>query len=1097
VLRDMPGQPRHEVTAVPARDRPRRRPASLCNAVTPLDPDLGGIGTAAVETTVGDDAYPEEQPDGAAPSVVALVVAHDPGPFFEDVLAGLAAQDYPNLAVLVIDNGSAEDPTERIAAVLPGAFVRRLEQPMGFGAAANVGARMVEGAPFLLVCHDDVALAPNAVRVLVEEAFRSNAGVVAPKLVSWHRPELLVAVGMGADRFGAPSPLCERGELDQEQHDAVRDVFYAPDACMLVRADLFGALGGFDEAITFHGGDTDLSWRVHLAGARVVVAPGARARHVEAMGERRPDDRRRMQQRHRLRMILTDYRWFHTVGIVFQQAVLSVVEIVLALGRGRVRHAGDVVAAWTWNLRRVGSVRAKRRTIRQVRKVTDLEVRRLQVRGSARVTAYLRGQLRAADIEGDSIADAGLEWASEVRRTVSWPSVAAVGLVAVLFLLGSRGLISGSIPVIGEFAPLPAGPTELLRTWWSGWREVGAGFAGGAPIGFLLFGLSSVVGFGSTGLVRTVAVLGLLPVGWWGVWRVATLGTHRRGRVAALVAYAVNPLPYAAVATGSWRGLTAYAAAPWILHRLTRLGGIAPAARGPFRGEVAALGLTVGAATVLLPATPLLVAVVFVALLLAGVLGGSIAGLGRTFVGAVLGVAVGAGLHASSLATSLTLAPFTDPDLLPAGRAGGAQTVALGDLLRFDATGSGGSRVVVGLLVAALLGPAIGRAWRWGWALRGWLLVAVPLAAVAVVQGAGLDVDLPPATVLLAPAALGVAVAVATGVAGFDLDLPGYRFGWRQGASVLAAAGLALASLPMAGRVLDGRWGLPTTGFEGTLTFLDREAGDDRSRVLWLGVPEVLPVAGWPVEAGLSYATTIGFPSTGALWSGPESDGTAGIAEALRSARAGDTTRLGRALGLYGIRYVVVVERAAPAPFADEVVAPAPWLAVALGDQLDLQQVEANAAVQLYRNVAWRPIVSTVPVASDDPSDLPPVVDLSGAPLGTTGLAAAGATSYRGTVEPGIVNLAEGADVGWVLDVAGRDVPATRSFGWGTRFRVEQGGTATLEYRTPVLYRVRQTAQAAGWVLVAVIAWRATRPRRDDEPVAVPVADLDDAEMPS
>ena len=35
---------------------------------------------------------------------------------------------------------------------------------------------MVEGAAFYLLCHDDVALDPDAVHKLVEESFRSNAG---------------------------------------------------------------------------------------------------------------------------------------------------------------------------------------------------------------------------------------------------------------------------------------------------------------------------------------------------------------------------------------------------------------------------------------------------------------------------------------------------------------------------------------------------------------------------------------------------------------------------------------------------------------------------------------------------------------------------------------------------------------------------------------------------------------------------------------------------------------------------------------------------------------------------------------------------------
>ena len=51
---------------------------------------------------------------------------------------------------------------------------------------------------------------------------------------------------MAIDRFGVPHSGIEPGELDQEQHDAVRDVFFVSSTVMLVRADLFAELGGFD-----------------------------------------------------------------------------------------------------------------------------------------------------------------------------------------------------------------------------------------------------------------------------------------------------------------------------------------------------------------------------------------------------------------------------------------------------------------------------------------------------------------------------------------------------------------------------------------------------------------------------------------------------------------------------------------------------------------------------------------------------------------------------------------------------------------------------------------------------------------------------------
>ena len=94
---------------------------------------------------------------------MAVVVTTNPGAWFEECLGSLAAQDYPNLSVLVIDTASRTDPTVRVAGVLPRAFVRH-STSTGFGAAANEVLELVEGASLFLFCHDDVALDADAVR---------------------------------------------------------------------------------------------------------------------------------------------------------------------------------------------------------------------------------------------------------------------------------------------------------------------------------------------------------------------------------------------------------------------------------------------------------------------------------------------------------------------------------------------------------------------------------------------------------------------------------------------------------------------------------------------------------------------------------------------------------------------------------------------------------------------------------------------------------------------------------------------------------------------------------------------------------------------
>ena len=143
--------------------------------------------------------------------------------------------------------------SERVARVLPDAFVRHLPGRPGYAAASNEALGMVEGAAFFLLLHDDVALDPDAVHKLVEESFRSNAGVVSPKFVNWDDPSVLLHVGMSCDKTGAVVDRITEGEVDHGQHDAVRDVFVAPGGCILVRADLFAELKGFDAGDRRHG----------------------------------------------------------------------------------------------------------------------------------------------------------------------------------------------------------------------------------------------------------------------------------------------------------------------------------------------------------------------------------------------------------------------------------------------------------------------------------------------------------------------------------------------------------------------------------------------------------------------------------------------------------------------------------------------------------------------------------------------------------------------------------------------------------------------------------------------------------------------------
>jgi GT2 family glycosyltransferase len=1010
-----------------------------------------------------------------APAVVAVVVAHDPGAWFEEAIAALGAQDYPNLSILVIDAGSDEEVKPRVGRAAPGAFVRRIDDNPGFGAAANEVLDVVDGAAFFLVCHDDVALAPDVVRILVEEAYRSNAAIVGPKLVAWDHPRELLQVGEAIDHSGYAVPLVDPGELDQEQHDAVRDVFTVSSACTLVRADLFGEIGGFDEGIDYLMDDVSLCWRAHIAGARVIVAPDARVRHRQRLQERRESSWRRIQMRHRLRVVLSCNSFGGLLLALPRNVAVKRVELVYTLLVGRTRHARDLVAAWIWNLRRTDELRGARKQVRQFRRVPDAEVRRFMASGSARINQFLRGQIGRDERLG-GLAGRGRDAATTLTSGTFRVAAAVWGVVALVLVAGSRHLLTRGVPAVGELVPFTSSPVDLARTWFSGWRTAGLGADAPNPT---LLGVVSGLGFlfgGAMALLRTVLTLGCVPIGAIGAYRLARPLGSRHAQTAALLAYVANPLPYDAVAEGRWGVLAVYATAPTLVGLLARAAGVAPF--GDAEGEawgglrirttrqlVLAVGMLTAVVATVLPSAVAIVPGMALAL----AVGSALAYRGH---GSARMVAVGAG---GALVAVLVHLPWSLDYLLPGTPASaftGVQSpdrgLGLTELLRFQVGPLGGGILGWALLIAACLPLLIAQRERHAWAVRGWTLAVASWGAAWLSAKQTLPFPLPAPDVLLAPAAAGLALAAAMGVVAFEQDLPGYRFGWRQIASGIAAAAIALATLPVLGAAFDGRWDLPAGDHSRALRFLDEDNDQESFRVLWLGDPSALPLGSWELADGVAYATTDGgTPSLEDLVVGSDDGPTGLIADAVDLARTGQTARLGRLLAPMGIRYVVVAERLAPAPFASSSRSAPPGFVATLDGQLDLEPLDVPAGLTVYRNQAAFATRAAVPADSDPPIHAG-ITDAASADLSSAEPVLTDRDGYLGwkgdLPDDSQVLVAEAHSDHWKLHIDGGSATEDKPFGWATGYSVTDGGRASLHYETSPLRYLLLLVQVLVWL---------------------------------
>jgi hypothetical protein len=269
------------------------------------------------------------------------------------------------------------------------------------------------------------------------------------------------------------------------------------------------------------------------------------------------------------------------------------------------------------------------------------------------------------------------------------------------------------------------------------------------------------------------------------------------------------------------------------------------------------------------------------------------------------------------------------------------------------------------------------------------------------------------------------------------------------------------------------------------LAFLHTDAASAGPfRTVWIGDPDVLPLAGARLDDGVAYASSDhGFPTVEDRWATSSKGATQLLADALHLALRRDTSRLGRLLAPMGVRYLVV--QTASAPETGDVRPVPSAVERALAEQLDLQEVLVDPTLHVYRNVASAPIRTELRGTAVDASTQSPFfdvagdVDLTGSPPLLTDHTGYGYA--KGAVNAGsTVYLAADASSHWSLSVDGHAAPRRSAFGWANAFRIDASGVATLRYKTPITRYALLLLQVAIWVFVLRLWWRWWRAERSE-----------------
>ena len=336
----------------------------------PSGPRAGGAPEAAVD----------------APPVVAVMVVHEPGPWFDEVLDSLARQDYPNLRLLFLVAGAQPAVMTEIGQRLPGSLMRALGDNPASVPAANQALRLVRApAASSASCTTTSRSTPRA-------SASSWPRRTARTPASWG-PSWSTGTARACSSTSGSVPTASASPWRRPRRGSSTRSSTTPCAtCSACRLPACSSASTSSASWAASPGHRLLRRRPRpvLAGAplraRVLVVPAARVRHRRAPAGASSGPRR-------ARALGTSPVADVVVGtdrLPPGRPLRAPRAVHLGNGRRARERAGHEVrgmlGAWVWQLIRLPALFARRRRFQSTRQVSGAEVASLQgVRGSARL----------------------------------------------------------------------------------------------------------------------------------------------------------------------------------------------------------------------------------------------------------------------------------------------------------------------------------------------------------------------------------------------------------------------------------------------------------------------------------------------------------------------------------------------------------------------------------------------------------------------------------------------------------------------------------------------------------------------------------------
>ena len=264
-------------------------------------------------------------------------------------------------------------------------------------AKRNRGARIAKGK-YLAFFDDDVEVAPDCLATLQNTLEMTKAGMVYGKLHKADEPHRFDEAGGFLTWTGFIWSRAGQNIVDEGQYNEVEPIFSGKSASCMIEERLFTKIGGFDEDFGILGEESDLAWRVWLAGREVYWAPDAKAIHW--FNCKRKDPKvyytstrvNRNGARNYCWMLIKNLEAHNLCRVLPIHVSIWLMAAVIMIGTGKFGQGVNVLKGLWQVVSGLPSILRKRRKVQSQRVRTDAELNKLIFRSPSR--AYYTERFR-------------------------------------------------------------------------------------------------------------------------------------------------------------------------------------------------------------------------------------------------------------------------------------------------------------------------------------------------------------------------------------------------------------------------------------------------------------------------------------------------------------------------------------------------------------------------------------------------------------------------------------------------------------------------------------------------------------------------------